>query len=155
MRSKMWPWMRFFEMYLVMVPINITPQEVATLWRNVYLREKRPTQWQFSFIDLQFYTMFIYLFSTEHRFDIKVVAVRDLITEESMYLGEADCFVQYHFPAQNHLSCKSKAAGHHLFFQPIEFHNLIIIRQIELVASLRFIFYMEHKYSFTEHFSLL
>ena len=49
---------------------------------------------------------YMYFFQSEHRFDVKVVAVRDILTEDSMYLGEADCFVQYHFPAQSNLSCE-------------------------------------------------
>ena len=49
---------------------------------------------------------YMYPSLSEHRFDVKVVAVRDILTEDSMYLGEADCFVQYHFPSQNNLSCE-------------------------------------------------
>ena len=39
--------------------------------------------------------------AVEHRFDIKIVSVRGLTLDENMHMGEADCFVQYHFPTQS------------------------------------------------------
>ena len=39
----------------------------------------------------------------EHVFELSVVAIKGLRLQENMIWGEADCFVQYHFPAQSKL----------------------------------------------------
>ena len=49
--------------------------------------------------DCYYYEMYL-LCCIEYRFDVKVVAMRNLTLDEGMYLGEADCFIQYHFPTQ-------------------------------------------------------
>jgi len=35
---------------------------------------------------------------------VKIVAVRDLDLGDAIYQGEADCYVQYHFPTQHNVS---------------------------------------------------
>ena len=36
----------------------------------------------------------------DHTFEVSIEAVRGLQLLESMIWGEADCFIQYHFPTQ-------------------------------------------------------
>lgn len=38
--------------------------------------------------------------SVEHIFEVVIEGLRGLTAFENMMWGEADCFVQYHFPAQ-------------------------------------------------------
>ena len=39
----------------------------------------------------------------EHQFDFSIEHVKGLRLLDNMIWGEADCFVQYHFPAQTQL----------------------------------------------------
>ena len=40
----------------------------------------------------------------EHLFEVSVTSIQGLRLVEDMIWGEADCFVQYHFPAQSQLT---------------------------------------------------
>ena len=40
---------------------------------------------------------------TEHHFDVSIESLSDLRLLDNMIWGEADCFIQYHFPAQSQL----------------------------------------------------
>lgn len=45
----------------------------------------------------------------EHQFEISVENMNGLRLMENMIWGEADCFVQYHFPAQTQLKLQGVA----------------------------------------------
>lgn len=45
-------------------------------------------------------TSFVFVFAVEHLFEVIVESVSGLKLLDSMIWGEADCFVQYYFPAQ-------------------------------------------------------
>ena len=40
--------------------------------------------------------------TVEHVFEVSIEGMRGLQLLESMIWGEADCFIQYHFPSQTH-----------------------------------------------------
>ena len=42
----------------------------------------------------------IYLYTVEHLFELVIENVSGLKLVDNMIWGEADCYVQYHFPAQ-------------------------------------------------------
>ena len=42
----------------------------------------------------------IQMVSVEHIFEVSVEGVKGLMLGEDMIWGEADCFIQYHFPTQ-------------------------------------------------------
>lgn len=46
------------------------------------------------------YGLCCFLFSVDHSFEIVIEGVRGLQLFDNMIWGEADCFVQYHFPVQ-------------------------------------------------------
>jgi len=42
----------------------------------------------------------IFIYTVEHMFEVIIENVSGLKLSDNMIWGEADCFVQYHFPAQ-------------------------------------------------------
>ena len=40
------------------------------------------------------------MIAAEHIFEVSVEGVKGLVLGEDMIWGEADCFIQYHFPTQ-------------------------------------------------------
>ena len=40
------------------------------------------------------------MIAAEHIFEVSVEEVKGLVLGEDMIWGEADCFIQYHFPTQ-------------------------------------------------------
>ena len=66
----------------------------------------------------------------EHVFEFSVLAIKGLRLQENMIWGEADCFVQYHFPAQSRL--KQQGApdimhGRYPVMKPLGFSQNILI----------------------------
>ena len=48
------------------------------------------------------------MFLVEHVFEVSVEGVKGLVLGDHMIWGEADCFIQYHFPTQ--VSSKQQSA---------------------------------------------
>ena len=42
----------------------------------------------------------VFLLTVEHIFEVSVEGIKGLKLLDNMIWGEADCFIQYHFPAQ-------------------------------------------------------